>query len=71
MHQEIFQSTDAAIQKYNEVTLIDERSEKGVANAMKVGGWDRATKLIARMEKLLAVVNPAHGPAFLEEVRTN
>jgi len=51
------------------VTPFEEKSNEGVANAMRVGAREKVTKLIAKMGKLLAVANPVHGPGFLEEVR--
>jgi len=35
---------------------------------MRVGAREKIAKLIAKMRKLLAVVNPVHSSAFLEEV---
>jgi len=59
---------DDAAHKYIEITSFEEKSNEGVANAMRVGAREKVTKLIAKMEKLLAVANPVHGPGFLEEV---
>jgi len=39
-----------------------------VANAMRVGAKEKIAKLVVKMGKVLAVANPVHGPAFLEEV---
>jgi len=69
MQQEISNATDASVRKYNEVTPFEEKNTEGVANAMRFGEKERASKLISKMGKLLAVANPAHGPGFLEEVR--
>lgn len=69
MQQEISNAADASVRKYNEVTPPEERSTEGVANAMRSGAKERASKLISKMGKLLAVANPAHGPGLLEEVR--
>ncbi len=68
MQQEIVQVADAAIRVYTEVTPFNEKSDQGVVNAMRVVAKDKATKLISKMGKLLAIANPAHGPVFLEEV---
>jgi len=66
--QEIAQATDAAVKKYNEVTPFEEKSDKRMANAMRVGSKERSMRLIAKMEKLLVVANPIHDLGFLEEV---
>jgi len=68
MQQEISNAADAFVRKYNEVTPLEEKSTEGVANAMRFGTKEKASKLISKMEKLLAVANPVHGPGFLEEV---
>jgi len=68
VQQEIAHAADAAVRKYNEVTPLEEKSDQGVANAMRVGAKERSMKLIAKMGKLLAVGNPIHGCGFLDEV---
>ncbi len=68
MQQEIAQAADVAVWKYNEVTPFEEKSDEGVANAMRVGAKEKNAKLYVKMIKLLTVANPAHGPGFLEEV---
>jgi len=35
---------------------------------MRVGAKEKVAKLIVKMGKLLAIANPVHSPAFLEEV---
>jgi len=49
--------------------FLKRRGIEGVANAMRLGTKEKASKLISKMGKLLVVANPAHGPEFLEEVR--
>lgn len=66
--QEIAQAADAAVRKFNEVTPFEEKSDQGVANAMRVGAREKASKLIVKTGKLLVVANPTHGLGFLEEV---
>ncbi len=66
--QEIAQAADATVRKFNEVTPFEEKSDQGVANAMRVGAREKASKLIVKMGKLLAMANPIHGLGFLEEV---
>lgn len=68
MQQEIAASSDAAVRKYHEDTPIDEKSDVGVADAMRLGAKEKATKLYVKMHKLLTVANPALGLGFLEEV---
>ena len=68
MQQEIAAASDAAVRKYHEDTPIDEKSDAGVADAMRLGAKEKATKLYQKMHKLLTVANPALGPGFLEEV---
>jgi len=66
--QKIAQAADVAVRKYNEVTLLEEKSDEGVANALRVGANERSMKLITKLSKLLAIANPIHGSDFLEEV---
>ena len=68
MQQEIAAASDAALRKYHEDTPIDEKSNAGVADAMRLGAKEKSTKLYQKMHKLLTVANPALGPGFLEEV---
>jgi hypothetical protein len=68
LQQEIAQAADVAVRFYTEVTPFDEKSDQGLADAMRLGAKDRATKLIAKMGKLLAMANPTHGQTFLQEV---
>lgn len=68
MQQEISVAADAAGRKYSETTPEKERSEVGIANAMRMGAKEKASKLYMKMMKLVAVANPANGPEFLEEV---
>lgn len=68
VQQEIAQVADAAVRKYEEGILVEDRSEAGVANSMRVGAKEKNSKLYVKMIKLLTVANPAHGPGFLEEV---
>jgi len=49
------------------VIPFEEKSNEGVANAMRVGAREKIAKLIVKIGKLLAVANPAHGPGFLEK----
>jgi len=66
--QKIAQAANAAIRKSNEVTLLEEKSDQGVANAMRVGAKERSMKLITKMDKLLVVANPIHRSGFLKKV---
>jgi len=59
---------DAIGRKYSETTLVEERSELGIANAMRIGAKEKANKLYMKMMKLVPVANPTNGPEFLEEV---
>jgi len=68
LQQEISNAADDTTRKYTKITPFEEKSNEGVANAMRVGAREKVAKLIAKMEKLLAVANPIHGPGFLEEV---
>jgi len=51
---------------YNEVTPFDEKSEPRTTNAMRIGTKERATELISKMMKLLAMENPFMVPNFLK-----
>jgi len=42
--QEIAKAADDAVRKYNEVTLFEEKSNQGVANAMRVGAKESSIK---------------------------
>jgi len=68
LQQEIPAVADATIQKYNEVTSFEDKSDVGVANAMRAGTKEKALKLTIKMDKLLAVANPVNGLGFLQEV---
>jgi len=68
IQQEISNAADTATRKYTEVTPFEEKSNEGVANAMRVGVKEKVVKLLSKMSKLLAVAKPACGPRFLEEV---
>ncbi len=56
------------MRRYNEVTLDEDKTNLGVANAMRAGAKEKTTKLYVKMVKLVTVANPGHGPGFLEEV---
>jgi len=68
LQQEISDAMDVTRQKYNETTPADERSELGIANAMRMGAKEKVNKVYMKMMKLAVVANPANGPEFLEEV---
>ena len=68
MQQEIAQSADAAVRKYNEITPEDEKAPEELAHAMRAGANEKTNKLNVKMSKLVAVANPANKPGFLEEV---
>jgi hypothetical protein len=38
------------------------KNDVGIANAMRLGAKEKATKLCMKMIKLLRVANPSHGP---------
>ncbi len=59
---------DAALQKYNEMTLEQEKTTEGLAHAMRAGAKEKTGKLNVKMMKLVAIANPAHKPEFLQEV---
>ena len=69
LQQEISQAADAAVQKYTNSTLEEERRPEEVAHAMRARAKERTKTLMEKMGKLLAVVAPANGPEFLVEVR--
>ena len=68
MQQEITQSVDAAVRRYNEVTPEDERTPEQRVHAMRSGAHERTTKLNVKMSKLVAVANPDNNQGFLDEV---
>jgi len=68
LQQKISVVADAVGRKYSETTPADERSQFGIANAMRMGAKEKANKLYMKMMKLVAMANPANGPEFLEEV---
>jgi len=68
LQQEISNAADIATHKYTEVIPFKEKSNEGVANAIRVGAREKVAKLLSKMSKLLTMANPAHGPRFLEEV---
>jgi len=61
-------AVDDASRKYTEITPFEDRSNEGIANAMRVGAKEKVAKLNVKMGKLLAVANLVLSPAFLEEV---
>ncbi len=71
LQQEIVQAVDAALQRYHETTLTEEKTMEGAAHAMRVGAKEKNMKLYVKMIKFLTVANPAHGVGFLEEVISN
>jgi len=68
--QEISAAADAAVRKYNEATSFEDKSDDSIANVMRAGAKEKATKLTVKMGKLLAVANPTNGSGFLHEVCT-
>ena len=73
VQQEIAQSADAALQRYNEVTLEDERTPEQCVHAMRSGAHERTNKLNVKTMFLnlvnnVAIVNPANNQGFLDEV---
>jgi len=48
--------------------LVDEKTVKRAAHAMKVGAKEKNMKLYIKMIKLLSVNISTHGSGFLEEV---
>ena len=68
VQQEIAQSADAAVRRYNEVTLEDERTPEQRVHAMRSGAHERTSKLNVKMSKLVAIANPANNQGFLDEV---
>ncbi len=49
LQQEIAATIDAVMRKYHEDTSIDEKLDIGVADAMRLGAKEKATKLYAKM----------------------
>ena len=68
MQQEIAQSVDTTVRRYNEVTPEDERTPEQHMHAMRSGAHERTSKLNVKMSKLVAVANPANSQGFLDEV---
>jgi len=63
-----FRIADVVAWKYNKVTPFEKKSNKGVANAIRVGSRKKIDKLISKMKKLFTVTNLVHGLGFFEEV---
>ena len=68
MQQEIAQSANATVRRYNEMTPEDERSPEQRVHAMRSGAHERTSKLNVKMSKLVAVANPANNEGFLDEM---
>ena len=68
VQQEIAQSADAAVRRYNEVTPEDEKTPEQRVHAMRSGAHERTSKLNVKMSKLVAVANPSNNQGFLDEV---
>ena len=68
VQQEIAQSADAAVRRYNEVTPEDEKTPEQRLHAMRSGAHERTSKLNVKMSNLVAVVNPSNNQGFLDEV---
>ena len=68
IQQEIAQSADVAVRRYNELIVEDERTPEQRVHAMRFGAHKRTTKLNVKMSKLVVVANPANNQGFLDEV---
>ena len=68
MQHEISQASDIAARRYIDKTPAEERTNRGVADAMRSAAEEKVTKLRGKMGKLLAVADPAFGKEFLEQV---
>ena len=51
MQQEIAQSVDVAMQRYNEMTPEDDRTLEELVHAMKSGAHEKTSKLNVKMSK--------------------
>ena len=68
VQQEIAQSADATVRRYNEVTPEDEKTPEQGVHAMRSGAHERTSKLNVKMSKLVTVANPCNNQGFLDEV---
>jgi hypothetical protein len=68
LQQDIAAISDAVVQKYYEDTPKTERTEEGIAAAMRTSIKDSTEKLYKKLSKITAMASPNLGPDFLKEV---
>ena len=66
--QEVSAAADEAARLYLERTKADERSSRGIHNAMHEAAQSKVKSFRTEFDKLSSVATPKNGPRFLEEV---